>query len=113
VDGHKEVFDLSNDLAAYVETTLNDIHTLMYEKAKAYLEANIHSVSSYDEFKSVLENEGGYIRASWCGEESCEVQIKEETGATSRCIRVDETPEETCVCCGKKAKHVVYFAKAY
>lgn len=113
VDGQKECFDLSGDLAGYISRMLDDIHDLMYQRAATFLEENTHSVYSYDEFKEVLENKGGYLRASWCGDEACEVQIKEETGATTRCIRVDDTPEETCVCCGKKAKHVVYFAKAY
>ncbi|MEI3326622.1 MAG: hypothetical protein V8R64_09370 [Thomasclavelia sp.] len=50
----------------------------------------------------------------WCGDENCEVKIKEDTGATSRCIKEDEKPfGDVCPICGKPAKKVVYFAKAY
>ena len=57
---------------------------------------------------------GGYARAMWCGDRACEDKIKEETGATSRNMPFDQTPiGDTCVCCGKKADKVMYFAKAY
>lgn len=50
----------------------------------------------------------------WCGEQACEDEIKDRFGASSRCMPFDQTPiGETCVCCGKPAKKVIYFAKAY
>ena len=56
----------------------------------------------------------GFIKAPWCGENDCEKKIKEETAFTSRCITDDEVSENhKCVCCGKRAKHIVYWAKAY
>ena len=56
----------------------------------------------------------GYIRMMWCEDDACEAKIKEETGATSRCIKEDEEPfGDVCPICGKPAKKVVYFAKAY
>ena len=68
----------------------------------------------YDEFKEILETKGGYIKMMWCGDEECEVKIKEETGATSRCIKEDEEAfGDICPICGRPAKKVVYFAKAY
>ena len=86
----------------------------MLQKATEHRDANTHEVKTYEEFKEVIENKGGYIKAMWCGDEACEVQIKEDTNATSRCMKDELQPHsDTCVCCGKPAKHIVYFAKAY
>ena len=86
----------------------------MYEKAESYLKEHITRVSTYDEFKEVLESKGGFIKAPWCGETSCEEQIKSDTAATTRCISDDEPLEgEKCICCSKEAKYIVNFAKAY
>jgi prolyl-tRNA synthetase len=70
-------------------------------------------VKAFDEFKEILKNKGGFIKASWCSESNCEERIKEETGATIRVIASDEKPFSKCVHCGKTANEVVYFAKAY
>lgn len=113
-DGTKQTIDLDEDLAGIVTDLLATIHQEMYEKARLHREANTHEVKTYEEFKDVLNNKGGYIKAMWCGDEACEIKIKEETNATTRCMK-DDLPHhsDTCVYCGKKAKHVVYFAKAY
>lgn len=113
-DGAKQTVDLDEDLASVVTDLLATIHQEMYEKARLHREANTHEVKTYEEFKDVLNNKGGYIKAMWCGDEACEIKIKEETNATTRCMK-DDLPHhsDTCVYCGKKAKHVVYFAKAY
>ena len=68
-----------------------------------------------DEIKtSRAENGDGFIKAMWCGEEECEDRVKELTGVGSRCIPFDqEHISDTCVCCGKPAKHMVLWAKAY
>ncbi len=63
--------------------------------------------------KEVLNNKGGFIIAPWCGDTECELKIKEETTATSRCIKGDATKGQVCICCGKEAKQEVSFAKAY
>jgi prolyl-tRNA synthetase len=60
------------------------------------------------------QNGDGFIRAMWCGDEACEDKVKAETGVGSRCIPFDsETLSDTCVCCGKPAKHMVLWGKAY
>jgi prolyl-tRNA synthetase len=86
----------------------------MMNKALKHQEDNTRSVGSYDEFKTVLENEGGFILANWDGSSETEESIKEETGATIRCIPLDEK-EVTgpCMYSGKEAKYRVIFAKAY
>ena len=87
----------------------------MYDRAKAHLEANTHVVNTWDEFQDVLNTKQGFIRGMWCGDQACEDKIKEETTATSRCIPFhdQERIAETCVCCGKPAKKLVYWGKAY
>jgi len=113
-DSVKQTVHLDDDLAGIVSGLLDQIHEEMLAKATAHRDANTHEVTTYDEFKEVLENKGGYIKAMWCGDEACEIKIKEETNATTRCMKDELTPHsDTCVCCGKKAKHIVYFAKAY
>ena len=69
-------------------------------------------VHNMDELTAQVD--GGYAKAMWCGDQACEDRIKELTGATSRNMPFDQTPVgDTCVCCGRKADKVMYFAKAY
>ena len=68
-----------------------------------------------EEMKETAEKETGFIKAMWCGDDACEEMIKEQTGGvTSRCIPEEqEHLSDVCVCCGKPAKHMVYWGKAY
>ena len=62
----------------------------------------------------IAKNKDGFIRAMWCGDRECEDKLKELTGVTSRCIPFDqEEISDKCVCCGKPAKHMLYWGKAY
>ncbi len=66
------------------------------------------------EFKDIVENKTGFVKAMWCGDRECEDKIREETGATSRCMPFEqEEVSDTCVYCGKKAKKLVYWGRAY
>lgn len=112
VDGSKEKYPLDDNLSSTILSLLDAIHDEMYQKALKFRDENIHTAHNYDEFKQLLEK-GGYIRMMWCGDEACEIQIKDETGATSRCIKDEEPFDDVCPICGKPAKKVVYFAKAY
>ena len=86
----------------------------MYDRAKAHLESHTHIARNWDEFQDILENKQGFIRAMWCGEKECEEAIKDETGATTRCMPfVQAKHSDTCVHCGKLAKYEVFFGKAY
>ena len=86
----------------------------MYERAKTHREENTHIAKNWDEFTDILQKKQGFIKAMWCGDEACENAIKEETGATTRCMPFEqENLSETCVYCGKPAKKMVYFGKAY
>ncbi|KUP07449.1 proline--tRNA ligase [Bacillus coahuilensis m2-6] len=93
---------------------LVEIQKNMYKKAYTRLREKTSIVQTFEEFQSALQNENRIIKAMWCGNRECEDYIKEETGATSRCIPFEEEDiSSTCVCCKKNAKHMVYWAKAY
>ncbi len=97
-----------------VNQILEDIQENLFKRAKEFLETHITEVKSYEEFKEVLRTKGGFIKACWCLSSECEEKIKEETGATIRLIPFEkEKPFSNCIYCGKEAKEVVYFAKAY
>ena len=93
--------------------TLDEIQKNLYKKAKDFLNKNITSVKSYDEFKKTIETKGGFIKASWCEGQHCESQIKIETGATIRIIPFEKEKVGKCVYCNKDGKRTVFFAKAY
>ena len=112
--GVKEVFSLDGNLVAKVQDLLNDIQDSIYKKALDYRNTNTRKADSYDEFKSILENEGGFVLAHWDGTAETEEKIKEETKATIRCIPIDVTQEEgICIFSGKPSSGRVLFAKAY
>ena len=71
--------------------------------------------SSYDEFLDIAKNHPGFIKAMWCGDAECEDKLKDITGGVkSRCIPFEEEHiSDTCVCCGKPAKHMVYWGRQY
>lgn len=95
-----------------VMQTLDSIQQNMLEIADAFRLARTKDVHNMEELKAQVD--GGYARAMWCGDRACEDKIKEESGATSRNMPFIQDPfAEKCVCCGKKAAKVMYFAKAY
>ncbi|NEX78142.1 proline--tRNA ligase [Bacillus thermocopriae] len=93
---------------------LDEIQSNLYNKALKHREERTSVAYTLDELKETLESKPGFIKAMWCGELACEEKIKEETGATSRCIPFEqEKLADQCVCCGKDADKMVYWAKAY
>ncbi|WP_420385645.1 proline--tRNA ligase [Roseivirga sp.] len=112
--GTKESFDLKDDIALKVEGLLEDIQNNIYQNALKFREENTTPVDSYEAFKKVLEEQGGFVSAHWDGTAETEERIKEETKATIRCIPLDMKEEEgNCVYSGKPSKGRVLFAKAY
>lgn len=93
---------------------LGEINTNMFNKADAFTKAHIVPVSSLDEMEKALDG-GNFCDTYWCGDEACEDKIKQLYAATSRVHHHDQSDVENhkCVCCGKKAKHRIYFARAY
>jgi len=102
------------DIPAAVEKLLQEIQDNLFAKAKAMLEEKTSTVQSYTEFKKVICDKGGFVKAAWCGSADCEAKIKDETGATIRVRPFQrEEPSTNCVYCGQTAKETVYFAKSY
>ncbi|GIN87709.1 proline--tRNA ligase 2 [Heyndrickxia sporothermodurans] len=102
------------ELETKVTELLDEIQKNLFEKAKAHREERTSVALNMDEFKQILVDKPGFIKAMWCGDVACENFIKDETSATSRCIPFEgEKVSDTCVCCGGEAKHLVYWAKAY
>lgn len=103
-----------DQLASVVPQILDTMQDDMYERAKKHLEEHTYTAADYDEFKDIIENKPGFVKAMWCGDLECELKIKEDTTATSRCIPFEqEQISDKCVCCGKPAKTMVYWGKAY
>ena len=93
---------------------LDTMQKEMYERALKHRDSHVSDAKTYDEFKDIIENKPGFVRAMWCESLDCELKIKEDTTATSRCIPfVQEKISDVCVCCGKPATKMVYWGKAY
>lgn len=93
---------------------LEEIQKHMLNRAKKALEEKITTVETYAAFTKTLEDKGGFLRASWCGNSDCEERIKGETGATIRVVPFEkENTFAKCVYCGNDANQVVYFARSY
>ena len=103
-----------DDVVSSIPKLLDDIQLNIYNKALAKRTELTSKVDSYDEFKKVLDEKGGFVLAHWDGTKETEAAIKEETKATIRCIPLD-TPEESgkCIYSGKPSNRRVLFARAY
>ena len=109
----KEIQSIEN-IETYIEELLQTIQKDIYQKARDYRDTHITKVDTYEEFKKVLEEKGGFISAHWDGTEEEEEQIKAETKATIRCIPLDAEEENgISLISGKPSKRRVMFAKAY
>ncbi|MDD6194308.1 MAG: proline--tRNA ligase [Lachnospiraceae bacterium] len=103
-----------DELADKITEVLDAMQKEMLERARAHREEHTYDAHNYEEFKDIVANKPGFIRGMWCGEQACEDKIKEETTATSRCMPfTEEKISDVCVCCGKPAKKLVYWGKAY
>lgn len=101
-------------VAQYIQELLETIQQNLFNRALAYREEHITAVNSWDEFKAVLEQKGGFVAAHWDGTPETEEKIKEETKATIRCIPLNNTQESgACVYSGKPSSQRVLFALAY
>lgn len=110
----KTVVSLDN-LAEEVAKKLTEVNEGLYQKAIENREKRTYNCKTMDEIIQALEQNGdGFVKAMWCGEEACEDEVKEKTGVGSRCMPLDqENLSDVCVCCGKPAKHMVMWGKAY
>lgn len=114
-DTREKQFISLDQLEAAVEQGLQDLHDAMYQRALKNLEEKTFTATTYEEFLDTAQNKPGFIKAMWCGDSACEDKIKEDTGGVkSRCIPFEEEHlSDVCVCCGKPAKHMVYWGRQY
>jgi prolyl-tRNA synthetase len=111
----KEKQSVSIDgLPIYIVQLLENIQVNLFERAKKYRDEHITPVNSWDEFKTVLNEKGGFVSAHWDGTTETELKIKDESKATIRCIPLDNPQEDgICIFSGKPSKQRVLFAQAY
>ncbi len=110
----EKTFHTMDTLLTAVTERLEAVRTGLYEKALANLERRTYACRTLDEITAALQNGDGLIKAMWCGDEACEDEVKEKTGVGSRCIPLaEEKLSDVCVCCGKPARHMVVWGKAY
>ena len=113
-DSKKDFWSLDEDIVQNVVDEFKEINKGMYNKALKYLLEHTTEVHNFEELKDVIENGKGYAKMMWCGDRACEDEIKNKLNATARCIPFDQEPfDDKCPICGKKAKQVVLFARAY
>ena len=102
------------DLEKAVAQQLELVHQGMFQRAKKNLEDHIYEAHTLEEAKKLQEENGGFVKTMWCGELECELKMKEVAGMSSRCIPFNqENLGDTCACCGKPAKHMIYWGVAY
>ncbi len=104
-----------DELEEVLARKMTEIRDGMYQKALENRERRTYDCTTLDEIKEALAEKGdGLVRAMWCGDEACEDRVKEVTGVGSRCIPFEQKHiSDTCVCCGKPAKAMVYWGIAY
>ena len=112
-NGEKTVVSL-DELEEKIPQLLAAVHEGMFNKALERRTQMTYDAHNSEEMKEIADNKPGFIRAMWCGERECEDALKETVGVTSRCIPFSEEQlSDKCVCCGKPAKHMLYWGKAY
>lgn len=103
-----------DQVAAKVGELLEQVQHDMFEKAKTRRDNQTYVAHNMDEFRDIFAKKSGFVKAMWCGDRACEDKIKEELSVTSRCIPFEqEQISDVCVCCGKPAKKMLYWGRAY
>jgi prolyl-tRNA synthetase len=111
--GEKEFVPME-ELETRLPMLLKEIQENLYKQALEHREGKTTVVKNMDDVKKALAENPGFMKGMWCGADACEEKLKEETQVTSRCIPFEqEKVADTCLCCGKEAKEMVYWARAY
>ena len=114
-DTAEKMFVSLDGIEETIEKLLQSISEDMFNKALERRESMTYTVSTLDEMKETADTKPGFIKALWCMDRECEDKLKEVAGVTSRCMPLDmqDNIEGKCVCCGRPAKRMVYWGKAY
>jgi len=110
----EKIFVPLDNLEQVITEQLEAVRKGIYEKALARREEMTYSTTNMEELKKIADEKPGFIKAMWCGDPACEEKLKEVAGVSSRCMPFEqEHLSDTCVCCRKPAKSMVYWGKAY
>jgi prolyl-tRNA synthetase len=116
-DTGEKIFVPVAEAPAKFRSLLDDIQASLFARALKFRTDNTFSAKSLPELAKLLDEPGGFMEAGWCGQAACEAKVKEETKATIRLLPLDgdkkETEGATCIVCGKPARHIAVFARAY
>ncbi len=114
-DNREKTFAPIADASRIVGEQLEALTLALFEKASENRARRTFTATTMEELCEIASKESGYIRAMWCGDRECEEKLKAEADVSSRCMPFDDTEEvaATCVCCGRPAKSLVYWGKAY
>ena len=106
--------DINCDIVKEIKNLLEDIQTNLYNRALEHRNSLTFEAHNLDEMRNIMNTQPGFVKAMWCGDEACELKIKEIRGTKSRCILEHDDPiDDKCVVCGKKAKHLVLWGIQY
>jgi prolyl-tRNA synthetase len=113
-DTGEKITVLLDNVAEEVTKLLDTIHDAMLAKATAHRDSHTYVAHNMAELEKIVTETPGFVKAMWCGDEACELEIKDKLSVTSRCMPFEqEHIDDKCVCCGKPAKTMVYWGKAY
>ena len=113
-DTREKTFVNVGDVVSAVNDGLEALRAALYEKALRHREERTYTAETLEELIKIAAEKPGYIKAMWCGELECEMKLKEEADVSSRCIPFGMKPiGDRCVCCGREAKKLVLWGKAY
>ncbi|MGF7144420.1 prolyl-tRNA synthetase [Anaerotaenia torta] len=103
-----------DEIEAKAGEILERMQSEMLERARKHRDTHTYTAVDMEELEKTVAEKPGFVKAMWCEDEACEKEIKDRTGATSRCMPFEqEQISEVCVCCGKPAKVMAYWGKAY
>lgn len=104
------ISSIADDVASLLESIQKD----MLERARKRRDSQTFTATTKEEFEKIFAEKSGFVKAMWCGDVACENEIKEKLSVTSRCMPFEqEKISDVCACCGKSAKHLVYWGRAY
>ncbi len=113
-DTREKVEVAFEELESRVGELLDTIQREMLQRAEAHMASHTYTASTMEEFENLFREKSGFVKAMWCGCQECEDKIKEKLAVTSRCMPFEqENVADTCVCCGKPAKKMVYWGRSY
>ncbi len=112
-DNREKVIVSLDQLEEKIPELLQAVHDGLYQRALENRENRTYIATSMEEMIQLANEKSGFIKAMWCGDLECEMKLKEQAGVTSRCMPFEQHLSDVCVCCGKPAKSMVVWGKAY